>query len=101
MFDQVLVARIGKTEIARAAERETLTIEGSVYFPPDSVRFELLAESDMRTHCPWRGEAIYYDVRDGDRVIENAAWCYPRPTRKAARIRNFVSFWKEVVVEPL
>ncbi|UUX47959.1 DUF427 domain-containing protein [Nisaea acidiphila] len=101
MFDQVLVARIGDTEIARAAERETLTIEGSVYFPPETVNFELLRESEMRTRCPWRGEALYYDVLDQDRIVTNAAWSYPRPTKKAARIRNFVSFWKEVIVSPL
>ena len=101
MFDQVLVARLGDVEVARAAERDTLTIEGSVYFPPDSVNFGLLKESGTRTQCPWRGAAIYYDVTAGGRVVENAAWSYPRPTRKAARLRDFVSFWKEVVVEPV
>ncbi|WP_420402915.1 DUF427 domain-containing protein [Nisaea sp.] len=101
MFDQVLVARIGDIEIARAAERDTLTIEGSVYFPPDSVDLALLRESGMRTQCPWRGEAVYYDLHAGGRVVENAAWVYPRPTRKASRLKNFVSFWKEVVVEPV
>ncbi|MBO6561676.1 MAG: DUF427 domain-containing protein [Nisaea sp.] len=101
MFDQVLVARLGDTEIARASERDTITIEGSVYFPPDSVNFELLKDSGTRTQCPWRGEAVYYDVTAGDRVVESAAWSYPRPTRKAARLRDFVSFWKEVVVEPV
>jgi len=101
MFDQVLVARLGETELARAAERETLTVEGSVYFPPDSVNFELLRESGMRTRCPWRGEAVYYDVHVGEEVVENAAWSYPNPTRKGSRLKNFVSFWKEVIVEPV
>lgn len=101
MFDQVLVARIGSTEIARAAEKDTLTIEGSIYFPPDSVNFGLLEKSAVRTVCPWRGEAVYYHVSGDGRVVEDAAWSYPEPRKKAARLRDFVSFWKEVVVEPL
>lgn len=101
MFDQILVARLGDTELARAEERDTLTIEGSIYFPRDSVDFERLSESKTRTQCPWRGEAIYYDIQDGDRVLETAAWSYPRPKKKAARLAGYVSFWKEVVVEPL
>ncbi|WP_193185073.1 DUF427 domain-containing protein [Nisaea sediminum] len=101
MFDQVLVARVGDIEVARAAERDTMTIEGSVYFPPDSVNFGLLTQSGTQTRCPWRGEAVYYDVTVGERVVEDAAWSYPQPTRKAERLRDFVSFWKEVVVEPV
>ena len=101
MFDQVLVARFGETEIARAAERDTVTVEGSVYFPPDSVRFELLRESATRTRCPWRGEAIYYDAVDGARVSADAAWSYRQPGRKAKRIAGFVCFWKEVETGPV
>ncbi|MEP0475186.1 DUF427 domain-containing protein [Nisaea sp.] len=100
MFDQVLVARLGDTEIARAPEQETVTLEGSVYFPLDSVRFELLRETATRTRCPWRGEAIYYDVVDGTRISADAAWSYPQPGRKAKRIVGFVSFWKEVETSP-
>tara|TARA_E500000318_G_scaffold16735_1_gene17028 strand:+ start:638 stop:949 length:312 start_codon:yes stop_codon:yes gene_type:complete len=100
MFDQVLVARFGDTEVARAPEQETVTVEGSVYFPPDSVRFELLRETGTRTRCPWRGEAIYYDVVDGTRISEGAAWSYPQPSRKAKRIAGFISFWKEVETGP-
>lgn len=101
MFDQVLVARLGETEIARALERDTVTVEGAVYFPPDSVRFELLRETGTRTRCPWRGEAVYYDVIDGTRTSPDAAWSYPRPGRKAKRIAGYVSFWKEIETRPV
>lgn len=100
MFDQILVATLDGTEIARAPERETLTVEGSVYFPPDSVNFELLTESDLRTRCPWRGEAVYYHVSNGTRTAENAAWSYPSPGRKGKRLAGYVSFWKEVETAP-
>lgn len=101
MFDQILVARLGGLEIARAPERDTVMIEGSVYFPPDSVNFELLRQTETRTRCPWRGEAVYYDVVAGDRTVADAAWSYPAPGRKAKRIAGYVSFWKEVETAPL
>lgn len=101
MFDQVLVARFGETEIARALERDTVTVEGSVYFPPNSVRFELLRETPARTRCPWRGEAVYYDIVDGKHISVAAAWSYRQPGRKAKRIAGFVSFWKGVETGPV
>src|SRR5436309_8138925 len=47
------------------------------YFPPDDVRSDLLEPSDHHTHCPKKGEASYYTIRAGDRVVENGAWYYP------------------------
>ena len=101
MFDQILVARFGPTEIARAPQRDTVTVEGSVYFPPRSIRFELLRKTGTRTRCPWRGAAVYYDVIDRKRISRDAAWSYMQPGKKAKRIAGYVSFWKEVDIVPL
>ena len=101
MFDQILVARFGQTEIARAPQRDTVILEGSVYFPPESVRFGLLRETGTRTGCSWRGTAVYYDVIDRTRISRDAAWSYMQPGRKAKRIAGYVSFWKEVEIVPL
>lgn len=98
MFDQILVARYGQTEIARAPERDTVTLEGSIYFPREFVRSELLRETGTRTRCPWRGAAVYYDVIDRTRIAKDAAWSYTQPGRKAKRIAGYVSFWKEVEI---
>ena len=37
-------------------------VEGTVYFPPDSVKKEYLRESKKTYECPWKGHANYYDV---------------------------------------
>ena len=47
------------------------------YFPSTDVRADLLVQSDRHTHCPKKGEASYYSIRVGERVVENAAWYYP------------------------
>jgi len=47
------------------------------YFPPGDVRSEFLEPSDRHTRCPKKGEASYWSVRVGDRVVEAGAWYYP------------------------
>jgi uncharacterized protein (DUF427 family) len=47
------------------------------YFPPDDVRTDLMEPTDRHTRCPKKGEASYYTIRAGDRVVENGAWYYP------------------------
>jgi uncharacterized protein (DUF427 family) len=47
------------------------------YFPPEDVRSEVLEPTDKHTHCPKKGDASYYTIHVGDRVVENAAWYYP------------------------
>ena len=70
-----------------------------MYFPPTAVRWSELRPSLTVTHCPWKGEAHYYDVRvDGD-VNPDAAWYYPDPKPAAANIRDHVAFWRGVTVE--
>ena len=82
-----------------AESPRTETIEGVAYFPPDTVRWDLLEETATRTGCPWRGVATYYTVRVGDTREVDAAWSYHAPKRRARRIAGWVAFWKGVMVE--
>ncbi len=91
-------ARFNGVVVAESEAVETL--EGSLYFPRDRVRMDLLERCSTRTVCPWRGAATYYDVRVGDRVEPAAAWSYETPKRRARRIEGAVAFWKAIDVEP-
>jgi len=73
-------------------------VEGNVYFPPESVRFEYLKESHTRTTCHWKGEAQYYNVVVEGEENRDAAWYYPDPKPAAKEIRNYVAFWKGIKV---
>lgn len=81
-----------------AESDKTVVIEGNHYFPPDSVRAELLVASDHTTHCPWKGDASYYTVTVAGRDNPNAAWYYPTPKPAAAEIAGYVAFWRGVEV---
>lgn len=75
-------------------------VEGNCYFPPSAVKREHLRDSATHTHCPWKGDASYYDVVADGQTNKDAAWYYPAPKDAAANIKDHVAFWKGVTVEP-
>ena len=74
------------------------TVEGNVYFPPESVRREHLRESETHTTCGWKGIASYYDVVVDGKVNKDAAWYYPDTKAAADNIRGYIAFWRGVEV---
>lgn len=75
------------------------TVEGNVYFPPDSLKQEHFRPSETHTVCGWKGLCSYYDVVVEGAVNKDAAWYYPDPKPAANNIRGYVAFWKGVTVE--
>lgn len=73
-------------------------VEGSIYFPPHSVKKEFLKESESHTTCPVKREASYYNVIVDGKVNKDAAWCYPRPKEAAKHIKGYIAFWNGVKV---
>ena len=82
-----------------AESDDTVVVEGNHYFPAGSIRREYFRASDLHTHCPWKGEASYYDITVDSATNDAAAWYYPEPKEAAANIKGRVAFWKGVVVE--
>ena len=86
--------------LAEAPSERVELVEGNVYFPPDSVRWERLRPSQTHTVCPWKGTASYSDVVVDESVNRDAAWYYPEPKDAAKQIAGYVAFWRGVQVEP-
>lgn len=74
------------------------TVEGNIYFPPDSLKNEFFKSSSHTSVCPWKGIASYFDLVVDGKVNENAAWYYPEPKDAARNIKGYVAFWKGVEV---
>ncbi|WP_378145154.1 DUF427 domain-containing protein [Cnuibacter sp. UC19_7] len=96
-------AVVGGTVIAEAPKEDLIAIEGNWYFPPSSVKSELLSESDTPYTCPWKGECQYFDVTVDGTALHDRAWSYPNPyatafDRVGKDFSNYVAFWKEVEV---
>ena len=69
------------------------------YFPREEVRMDLLEPTDHSTHCPFKGDAVYWSVRVGDRLVENAVWGYPHPLPEAPPISEHVAFYFRMLDE--
>ncbi|MCA1815954.1 MAG: DUF427 domain-containing protein [Acidobacteria bacterium] len=82
-----------------AESDDTVVVEGNHYFPENSIRREHFRASDTHTHCPWKGEASYYDIVVGSETNRDAAWYYHHPKDAAREIKGRVAFWKGVRVE--
>ena len=82
-----------------AESDETVVVEGNHYFPPDSVNKEYLQPSATHTHCPWKGDASYYNLIVDGETNKDAAWYYPQPKEAAAEIKDRIAFWRGVKVE--
>lgn len=68
------------------------TVEGNVYFPPESVKKEYLKDNGKDYECPWKGHADYYNIVVGDKVNGDAAWSYPDPKPAARQIKEHMAF---------
>ena len=66
-----------------------------LYVPIEDLTEEYLEGSDHTTHCPFKGDARYWSLRVGDRVVENAVWYYPEPLGTAAWLRGHASLYAQ------
>jgi uncharacterized protein (DUF427 family) len=72
-----------------------LTHYPTYYFPAADVRMAYLSESDRTEPSTLLGQARYFDVRYRNRVVANAAWCYPESP--ILDIRGYVRFaWDQM-----
>jgi uncharacterized protein (DUF427 family) len=63
------------------------------YFPREDVRLDLFEPTDRHTKCPTKGEASYYSINVGERVVKNGAWYYPSPIEGAEPIADMIAFY--------
>ncbi len=67
------------------------------YIPQADIDMIALEPSTRRSFCEWKGQAEYWSVRVGDRHVRGAAWSYPNPTARFAAIRNYMSFYPQLM----
>ena len=81
-------------DLVLAESDKTVMVEGNHYFPPESVKREYFQDSSNHTTCWWKGLASYYDIKVNGGVRRDGAWYYPDPSDQAARIRDYVAFYR-------
>lgn len=92
------MAKWNGVEIAQSDD--IVIVEGNYYFPLSSLHMQYFRPSTRSSHCPWKGDAGYYDIIMDDNVNAAAAWYYADPKEKAKQIKGRVAFWNGVIVTP-
>jgi uncharacterized protein (DUF427 family) len=96
-----VVVRRGPVVIAetdRALELREASYPVVYYVPIDDVDQRSLRPSKLHTWCPYKGEASYFDVVDGDEAtLPDAIWYYDDPFPAVAEIKGRVAFYQDKV----
>jgi uncharacterized protein (DUF427 family) len=63
------------------------------YIPRADVAMDLAERSSHSTHCPYKGDASYFDLTAGGLRVRNAAWSYEAPYGAVAAIAGRLAFY--------
>ena len=92
------LARILWQGVVIAESQKAITLlernnEPVIYFPQTDVRQDLLGRTDHATHCPYKGDASYWSLKDAGKVAENAVWAYESPIPVVSGIAGLMAFY--------
>ena len=83
-----------------AQSNDLVECQGYQYFPPETVRMELLekaAKTDHDRACPHGVQ--FYDVVVAGKRHPRAAWSYEAPQPKMLQVNDRFGFWEDVEVK--
>jgi len=64
------------------------------YIPRKDVKMDRLVRSSHKTHCPFKGDASYFSLKNGP---ENAIWSYEQPYDEMSAIKDRLAFYPDKV----
>jgi len=95
-----VTVRFGDRMIAKTDDALVLqesTYPAVYYLPLEAVDADVLEPSSHQTYCPFKGDASYYSLRDGDTFSEDAVWTYVEPYDAVSEIAGHVAFYPDRV----
>ncbi len=98
--DSTVTVRLGDRTIAttdRALVLQEASYPAVYYLPLEDVDADVLRPSSHESYCPFKGDASYYSLADGDTVLADAVWSYVTPYDAVSEIANHVAFYPQHV----
>ena len=93
--DELIADTTGALALQEPMGAETSTVSSVVYYlPRKDVKTERLVRTEKKTHCPFKGDATYYSIRDG---AEEAVWSYENPYDEMMAIKGRLAFYPDKV----
>lgn len=62
------------------------------YVPRADIDMTMLNKSPTTTHCPYKGDAVYFSLHSEDVVAPDVAWSYEKPFPDARSIAGHLAF---------
>ena len=69
----------------------------AIYFPRSDLAMAFMDTTEMKSTCPYKGEASYFTIVAKSGPIPNAAWSYENPKDGVVQIKDHIAFYHEKV----
>ena len=94
---RVVVGGVIVAETTRALTLKEASLPVVQYIPREDVAMDLLERSNRKTHCPYKGDASYWDVTAGGLRARDAVWSYENPLAAVQDIAGHLAFYPNKV----
>lgn len=76
-----------------ALELREASYPAVLYIPRGDARLAHYTRTAHGTHCPYKGDASYFDLAAGASQAPNAVWSYEAPFPAMAQIKDHLAFY--------
>jgi uncharacterized protein (DUF427 family) len=67
------------------------------YIPQEDIQMKYLIPTSKSSTCEYKGKAVYYDIRVGEKTVSAVGWSYPDPTRGYEEIKDHIAFYPRLM----
>jgi uncharacterized protein (DUF427 family) len=90
---RVLLGGVIVAETTRALTLKEAALPAVQYIPREDAAMDLLERSSRTTHCPYKGDASYWDITAGGVTARDAVWSYQHPFAAVKDIAGRLAFY--------
>jgi uncharacterized protein (DUF427 family) len=91
-FSNAVIASSDDALVLKEAEHPAV-----FYLPFKDIYFDLLKPADTSTHCPFKGDASYWNVSAVGQSEKDVMWAYRNPYDEMSRIKDHGAFYPDKV----
>ena len=67
------------------------------YVPREDADMAVFKKTARSTHCPFKGDASYFTLTDGNANADNSVWSYETPFAAVQQIAGHLAFYPDKV----
>jgi uncharacterized protein (DUF427 family) len=92
-FRDVVIASTDRARLLREKGHDPV-----LYLPFEDIYFVHLKKAATTTHCPFKGDASYWNVKGQDEAAKDVMWAYEHPYDEMLEIKDHGAFYPDRVV---